>query len=82
MITDALKNSAQSVMVSALTFFAATFGVGLYSKIDMISAITTLLSRGAIISTVVVICILPAMFMVFDKVICKTSKNFLPREAK
>ena len=72
-ITTAHKFSAQSIIVSALSFFAATIGVGLYSNIDMISAICTLLARGAVISTVAVIFILPAMFMIFDKLICKTT---------
>lgn len=81
-VSLAHQSSMKSILISGISFFAATFGVGLYSKIDMISSLCTLLSRGAIISTVVVICVLPAMFMVFDKVICKTSKGFLPKEAK
>ena len=75
-ITDALKNSAQSVMVSALTFFAATFGVALYSNIDMIGSLCMLMARGAIISMFVVILVLPSLFMVFDKVIIATSAGF------
>ena len=77
-ITTAHKFSAQSIMVSALSFFAATIGVGLYSNIDMISSLCILMARGAIISMIVVIFVLPSMFMVFDKVIVKTSKGFLP----
>ena len=77
-ITTAHRASAQSIMVSALSFFAATIGVGLYSNIDMISALCILMARGAIISMIVVIFVLPSMFMVFDKVIVKTSKGFLP----
>lgn len=65
--------SIQSVIVSALSFFAATFGVGLYSDIDMIGSLCTLMARGAIISMFVVLLVLPALFMVFDKVICATS---------
>lgn len=65
----ACQTSAKSIMVSALTFFAATFGVGLYSNIDMISSLCTLMARGAIISMFSVIFILPSMFMIFDKVI-------------
>ena len=80
-ITTAHKASAQSIMVSALSFFAATIGVGLYSNIDMISSLCILMARGALISMVVVIFVLPSMFMVFDKVIVKTSKGFLPKEA-
>lgn len=71
------KLSMKSILTSGLTFFAATFGVCLYSKIDMISSICTLLARGAIISTLVVICILPAMLLMLDKVIVKTSYHFL-----
>ena len=77
-ITTAHRASAQSIMVSALSFFAATIGVGLYSNIDMISSLCILMARGAIISMIVVIFVLPSMFMVFDKVIEKTSKGFLP----
>lgn len=77
-ITTAHRASVQSIMVSALSFFAATIGVGLYSNIDMISSLCILMARGAIISMIVVIFVLPSMFMVFDKVIVKTSKGFLP----
>ena len=75
-ISKALKDSIMSVLVSALCFFAATFGVGLYSNIDMISSICILLARGAIISMFVVILILPSMFMLFDKLIVGTSMGF------
>lgn len=78
-ITTAHRVSAQSIMVSALSFFAATIGVGLYSNIDMISSLCILMARGALISMVVVIFVLPSVFMVFDKVIVKTSKGFLPK---
>ena len=71
----ALSTSISSVIVSALGFFAATFGVGLYSDIDMISSLCTLMSRGAVISMVTVIFILPSMLMVFDRVVCKTTKQ-------
>ena len=81
-ITDALAKSIQSIMVSAIGFFAATFGVGLYSNIDMISALCNLMARGALISMVVVIFVLPSMFMVFDKVICATSTGFRNKEQK
>ena len=77
-ISIALGTSIPSIIVSALGFFAATFGVSAYSKVDMIGSICTLLARGAIISMVVVILILPAMFMVFDPIIVHTSKGFLP----
>lgn len=75
-ITEALRQSIQSIIVSALSFFAATFGVGLYSNIDMISSLCNLMARGAIISMFVVIFILPSMFMVFDRFICATSVGF------
>ena len=75
-VRTALDSSLQSVIVSALSFFAATFGVGLYSSIDMISSLCMLLARGALISLIVVAFILPAMFMVFDKLICATSAGF------
>lgn len=72
-IQIALSTSIASVIVSALGFFAATFGVGMYSDIDMISALCTLMARGAIISMIVVIFVLPSMLMVFDKIICATT---------
>ena len=76
-ISIAHKTSMPSIISSGLSFFAATFGVACYSQVEMIGSICTLLARGAIISMVVVILILPAMFMIFDKVICKTSIGFL-----
>ena len=81
-ITSALQSSMQSVIVSALSFFAATFGVGMYSNVDMIASLCSLMARGAIISMFVVIFILPSMFMIFDKVICKTSKGFMPERVE
>ena len=81
-VAKALKDSMMSIIVSALCFFAATFGVGMYSNIDMISSICILLARGAMISMFVVTLILPTMFMVFDKVICATSVGFLDRQRK
>ena len=78
-ITSALGASMQSVIVSALSFFAATFGVGLYSNVDMIASLCSLMARGAIISMFVVIFILPSMFMIFDKISCKTSKGFVQK---
>ena len=78
----ALSTSIKSVITSALGFFAATVGVAVYSDIGLISELCMLLARGALISMVVVITVLPSMFMVFDKVICKTSSGFLPKEEK
>lgn len=81
-VVAALQSSIQSIIVSAFSFFAATFGVGMYSNIDMISSLCLLMARGAIISMFVVIFILPSMFMVFDKVICATSIGFRNRKEK
>ena len=72
-IAIAHKTSMKSIVISGCSFFAATFGVGLYTQVDMIGSITNLLSRGAVISTLVVLFILPAMFMIFDSLICHTS---------
>ena len=69
-----LKNTVPSIITSALCFFAATIGVSLYTKIDMIGSICTLLSRGSIISMLVVILILPSLLIIFDKFIMKTTK--------
>ena len=80
-IQIALGASVQSIMVSALSFFAATFGVGFYSNIDMISSLCTLMARGAIISMFVVILVLPAMFMVFDGLIIHTSIGFYDKDS-
>ena len=81
-VMNAHKACALSIMTSGFSFFAATFGVAWYSKVDMIGAICTLLSRGALISMACVIFILPAMFIIFDKVICKTSIDFLGEKEK
>ena len=74
---DALTATMKSVIVSACTFFGATFGVGVYSSIDMISSLCLLMARGAIVSMFCVICILPAMYILFDKLILKGSYKFL-----
>ena len=78
-VATALKTSIPSITVSALGFFAATFGVAVYSDVDLISWLCNLMARGAIISMFCVIFILPAMFMLFDKVICATSIGFKPK---
>ncbi len=75
-ISIALESSIRPVMVSAFSFFAATFGVGMYSKIDMISSLCLLMARGALISMCAVLLFLPAMFWLLDGLICRTSKNF------
>ncbi len=72
----ALDSSISSIFVSGMCFFAATIGVGIVSKIDMIGSLCTLIARGAIISMVVVILVLPSVLLVFDKLICKTSLGF------
>ena len=72
-VTDAVNESAKSVMVSALAFFASTFGVGMYSNIDMISSLCTLMSRGALISMACVLLVLPSVLVVFDGIIMKTT---------
>ena len=71
---DTLKVTVPSIITSALCFFAATIGVSLYTKIDMIGSICTLLARGAIISMLVVVIILPALLLIFDGFILKTTK--------
>ncbi|MBO5610306.1 MAG: MMPL family transporter [Eubacterium sp.] len=75
-VTEALCGSVNSIFVSALSFFAATFGVAAYSKIDVISALCLLMSRGAIISMFVVVLLLPAVLKVFDGVIIRTTAGF------
>lgn len=72
-ISEVLGTSISSIAVSGLCFFGATFGVGAYSKIEMIGSLCTLMSRGALISMVTVIMVLPAFLMTFDKLICKTT---------
>ncbi len=75
-VNAALEGSINSIFVSSLSFFAATFGVGLYSKIDMISSLCVLMARGAIISSLVVVLLLPAALRVFDGLIVNTSMGF------
>ncbi len=72
-IDEALGTSIQSIVVSGLSFFGATFGVGVYSKIEMIGSLCSLMARGAIVSMVTVLTVLPAFLMLFDKIICKTT---------
>jgi predicted RND superfamily exporter protein len=76
-IRIAHETSMKSILTSGFCFFAATFGVTAYSAIDMISAICNLLSRGAIISMIVVICILPAMLWIFDPIIIRSSWDMI-----
>ena len=72
-VKSALNNSVTSIVVSGMCFFGATIGVGLVSKIDMISSICILLARGAIISMLVVLLIVPSILLIFDKLIYKTT---------
>lgn len=81
-VSTALATSIPSIIVSALGFFAATFGVGLYSDIDIISSMCSLMARGAIVSMISVIFILPSMFMLFDKIICNTGFGFKPKKTQ
>ena len=72
-VSKAVASSAQSTLVSGIGFFAATFGVGLYSNVDIISSMCSLMARGALCSVVVVLFLLPAVLLVLDKVIIHTT---------
>ncbi len=78
----ALNTSIKSIVTSALGFFAATVGVAVYSKIGLISSLCMLLARGALISMVIVVTVLPSLLLLLDKIICKTSIGFIPKENK
>ena len=79
-VAEALGSSISSIIVSGLCFFGATFGVGAYSKIEMIGSLCTLMSRGAIISVIVVVTVLPAFLLLFDKIICKSTLKMHVKE--
>lgn len=81
-ICNALRVSIPSIIVSAMGLFSATFGVAVYSDVDIISSLCNLMARGAVISMFSVILILPAMFMLFDRVICATSLGFQKKNRK
>lgn len=81
-ISNALGSSISSIFVSGLCFFGATFGVGAYSKIEMIGSLCTLMSRGAIVSMVCVIAILPSFLQIFDGLICKTTMGFSKKKGR
>ncbi len=81
-ISNALGSSISSIFVSGLCFFGATFGVGAYSKIEMIASLCTLMSRGAIVSMVCVIAILPSFLQIFDGLICKTTMGFSQKKGR
>lgn len=75
-VKTALDSSVSSIVVSGMCFFAATIGVGVISTIDMIGTLCTLLARGAIVSMIVVIFVLPSILLLFDKLITKTTFGF------
>ena len=75
-IRKALSGSIQSIIVSAMCFFGATFGVGAISQIDMIGSLCTLISRGALISMLIVLTVVPALLVTFDGLIRKTTLGF------
>ena len=74
-VREAVNVSTKSILVSAVSFFAATFGVGMYSDIDMISSLCVLMSRGALISMICVIFLLPSLLLIFDGIITRTTKT-------
>ncbi|MBQ7745737.1 MAG: MMPL family transporter [Ruminococcus sp.] len=81
-VCTALETSIPSIIVSAMGLFAATVGVAIYSDVDMIASLCALMARGALISMLCVILILPAMFMLFDRVIGVTTIGFRPKKEK
>ena len=81
-VINAHQASLQSIFVSAASFFAATFGVGLYSDIDVISSLCNLMARGAIISMFTVMLVLPAILIIFDGLIRYTSLGFRSKNNK
>ena len=72
-VENAVDSSAQSILVSGLSFFAATYGVGLYSKVEIISSMCRLMARGALLSVAVVILLLPALLLLLDKLVVHTT---------
>lgn len=81
-VRHALESSVSSIFISGMCFFAATFGVGLYSDLEMVGSLCSLIARGAIISMLVVIFILPSLLIIFDKLIIKTTSGFKKGEMK
>lgn len=77
-----LDYNGHSIFVSGLCFFAATFGVGVYSKLEMVGSLCTLISRGAIISMIVVITVLPSILLIFDKFVIKERKVNMNKKFK
>ena len=74
-IKDTLKYTSTSIIVSAMCFFAATFGVGIYSDLEMVGSLCSLISRGAVISMLVVLIVLPSVLLTFDKILIKGRDN-------
>ena len=74
-IKDTLKYTSTSIIVSAMCFFAATFGVGVYSDLEMVGSLCSLISRGAVISMLVVLIVLPSVLLTFDKILIKGRDN-------
>ena len=81
-VQTALATSIPSIIVSGMGMFAATFGVAVYSDIEIVSSMCMLIARGAVVSMLLVIFILPAMFMLLDKVICKTTLGMTKIDTK
>ena len=79
-VTIAHRASILSILTSGFSFFVATFGVSWYSRVDMIASICTLLSRGALISMASVLLLMPAMYMIFDPMIIRTTAGFRKKE--
>ena len=73
----ALQSSSRSIITSALTFFGARAGVGIISELEMISSLCVLMARGAIISMLVILFVLPGVLLMFEGIIVKTSKSFI-----
>ena len=80
-VSIAHKACILSIITSGMSFFVATFGVSAYSRVDMIGSICTLLARGALVSMASVILLMPAMFIIFDGLIIRTTAGFRNRKA-
>ena len=78
----ALQTSAPSILVSGFGLFAATFGVAVYSNIDIVSSMCMLMARGALISVVLVLLMLPALLILCDGIVCRTTRGMKPEKKK
>ena len=74
-VMTALRTSAPSIIVSGMGLFAATFGVALYSNIDIVGSMCMLMARGAIISVLLVLLVLPALLILCDGIVCRTTRG-------